>query len=399
MLGARLKDLVRVGRLTVVYPDGEVGEYGEAGAAPAVIVRLSGRATASHLDGSPEQALGEVYAQGDLTVEEGGLAGFLDLLFHNRALAASDHPPAAAGWFEQVSERLAEPKDYGGAKGEAVMRYFGKQAAYEAFLGERRMQLSAGYAPPGRGAAADLQEAGRRHIAEKLRISPGQHVLDLGAGWGVFPIWLAKNFDVRVTGYTLGDDQLIQARRDVEAAGLADRVRIEKGDFRKAEERFDRVLAIGSFEHVGAGNYADYFLRLRERLAPDGVALVHTTGRPGPPRPLNRWVAKHFFPGSHVPSLSEMTTALETSGLWLTDVEILRRHGEKTIAAWRRTLGEDGGTLMDEYDEVDRRRWSFLLAAAEAAFRYGELETFELQLTRGLDTLPITRDYMLRPAG
>ena len=394
LLNELLETRVKRGRLTVIYPDGAVREYGDGSGSEPLIVRLKGGSTPSRLAAAPDQALPEQYAQEHLVIEQGSLAALLDLLFRNRALETASRPAQPAGFMERAIEQLTEPKDYGDARGDAVMRYFGKQHAYEAFLGERRMQLSAGYAGDHATTAADLQEAGRRHIAHKLRIAPGQRVLDVGAGWGAFAIWLAKTFDVTVTGYTLGADQLIQARKDVAEAGLQARVLIEPGDFRKAEGLYDRVLAIGSFEHVGAGNYDAYFASVRDRLSPDGVALVHTTGRPGPPRPLNPWAAKHFFRGSHLPSLSEVTPAIERSRLWLTDLEVLRRHGERTIAAWLQTWGEEGAVFMDDYDDVDRRRWLFLLTAAEMAFRYGDLVTFELQLTRSFDTLSITRDYM-----
>lgn len=396
MLDHLLKDLIKVGRLTVILPDHSTTDYGETSPDrnDDVAVRLEGRQTVWRLGASPQTTLGELYAQGKVTIERGDLDALLNLLYRNLALAAEDRRPLRETWFARELEKWTEPQDYGQSRGNAVMRYFGKEGIYESFLGSKKLQLSAGYVKPGASKSTDYQEAGRRHIAAKLQLKPGQRILDVGAGWGSFGVWLARTFDVSVHGYTLSPEQLLEARRQASEAGVEARVTFEMGDYRKAETRYDRVLAIGSFEHVGAGNYPAYFEHLRNHLEADGVALVHTTGRRSPPQPLNPWVAKHFFPGSHVPALSEIAAAAETSGLWMTDVEVLRFHGAQTLQTWITTLEEDGWHYSQRLDDVEKRRWTFFLKATEMAFKYGELVTYEVQLARHPDVLPMTRDYI-----
>ncbi len=195
-------------------------------------------------------------------------------------------------------------------------------------------------------------------------------------------------------GITLSTEQLTVARRRAEAAGLAHRVRFELTDYRQVEGRFDRIVSVGMFEHVGINHYDRFFRALRDRLAPDGLALVHSIGRAGGPGTTNAWVRKYIFPGGYSPALSEVLPAVEDAGLWVTDVEILRLHYAETLAEWQRRFQAHRDGIAAMLDQRFCRMWEFYLAGAEMAFRHQDHMVFQLQLSRNVDAVPLTRDYM-----
>jgi cyclopropane-fatty-acyl-phospholipid synthase len=202
---------------------------------------------------------------------------------------------------------------------------------------------------------------------------------------------IAQSEDVEVVGITLSKEQIEVARERARAAGLANRVRFELQDYREVARRFDRVVSVGMFEHVGAPHYGGFFDCLRRLLFEDGVALIHAIGRATGPDVTSAWIRKYIFPGGYIPALSQVWPAVELAGLWVTDLEILRLHYAETLRAWRqRFMAAAGGT----YDERFRRMWEFYLAVSEMSFRYGGMMVFQMQLARTVDALPRTRDYM-----
>jgi cyclopropane-fatty-acyl-phospholipid synthase len=172
-------------------------------------------------------------------------------------------------------------------------------------------------------------------------------------------------------------------------------VRFRLRDYREERGRYDRVVSVGMFEHVGKRDHAEFFARLRGLLEEDGVALVHTIGFADAPGPINPFVRKHIFPGADLPSLSELAAAAECSGLVVTDVEVLRLHYAETLRRWRERFlahWEDAARL---YDERFCRMWEFYLALCEVGFRHRTNVVFQVQLARRFDAVPITRDYVL----
>ena len=202
--------------------------------------------------------------------------------------------------------------------------------------------------------------------------------------------------DVKVLGITLSKEQLAVARERARAAGLADRVSFELIDYRQLEGTFDRIVSVGMFEHVGTPQYPTYFTRVKQLLKPDGVALVHSIGKLHGPSPTNSWIRKYIFPGGYIPALSEVMEPLERSGLVLNDVEILRLHYAETLKAWRERFLERQAQLEGIYDDRFRRMWEFYLACSEMSFRYYGFMVFQVQLSRAIDAVPLTRDYMFQ---
>jgi cyclopropane-fatty-acyl-phospholipid synthase len=234
----------------------------------------------------------------------------------------------------------------------------------------------------------------KRHIAAKLLLKPGQSVLDIGCGWGGLALYLARECGVSVTGLTLSSEQLKVAERRAADAGLADRVRFALCDYREAAGRYDRIVSVGMFEHVGVVHYPTFFRKLRELLAEDGVALLHSIGRQDGPGTTNPWLRKYIFPGGYSPAVSEVVPVVERTGLWITDIEILRLHYAETLRAWRQRFNANRERVRALYDERFCRMWEFYLAGSEIAFRHQGHMNFQMQMAKRVDTVPLTRDYI-----
>jgi cyclopropane-fatty-acyl-phospholipid synthase len=265
---------------------------------------------------------------------------------------------------------------------------------YDLFL-DRDRQYSCAYFSNNNKTLDEAQHDKKRHIASKLLLKPGATVLDIGSGWGGMALYLARVSQADVTGITLSTEQLKVSNDRAAAEGLADRVHFHLRDYRDENGKYDRVVSVGMFEHVGARHYRDFFRKLKSILADDGVALLHAIGRMSPPGATNAWLRKYIFPGGYTPALSETMAAIEKEGLWVTDIEILRVHYAETLKEWRRRFLENRAEIARLYDERFCRMWEFYLAGCEVAFRYLDQMVFQIQIAKRVGAVPFTRDYMI----
>jgi cyclopropane-fatty-acyl-phospholipid synthase len=393
LLDILLRRIVRRGSLTLIDADGTSHRFGD-GRPPGVVVRLADNRLARQLVTDPELALAEAYMHGRLQMLEGRIYDFLELVLSN--LQAKPLPTWTqsfrAGRF--MARRMMQFNPAGRSRRNVAHHYDIDGAIYDLFL-DRDRQYSCAYFTEG----ADLEEAQlakKRHLAAKLAIEPGQRVLDIGSGWGGLGIYLAKAAQCDITGVTLSQEQLKISRERALREGLSRAVHFEFKDYRHVEGRFDRIVSVGMFEHVGVNHYGTFFRKLRDLLTEDGVAVVHTIGRSEPPTATNPFIAKYIFPGGYIPALSEVSASIERSGLLISDVEVLRLHYAETLRAWRHRFLANWDKAAAIRDETFCRMWEFYLAASETAFRYQNLVVFQLQLVKRVKSLPITRDYMLR---
>jgi cyclopropane-fatty-acyl-phospholipid synthase len=341
----------------------------------------------------PQLALGEGYMQGRLKMIEGRIYDLLALLLSN--IQHQPEPRWTRGLViaRYLIRRITQFNPSGRARRNVAHHYDINGAIYDLFL-DRDRQYSCGYFTDG-ASLEEAQLAKKRHLAAKLAIGEGQRVLDIGSGWGGLGLYLAKIGHCDVTGVTLSNEQLKISRERALKEGLARVAHFEFMDYRQVEGRFDRIVSVGMFEHVGVNHYVTFFRKVRDLLADDGVALIHTIGRSEPPTVTNPFIAKYIFPGGYIPALSEMVAAIERSGLMISDLEILRLHYADTLRAWRERFLANWDKAAGILDERFCRMWEYYLAGSETAFRYQNLVVFQVQLVKRIEALPTTRDYML----
>jgi cyclopropane-fatty-acyl-phospholipid synthase len=387
-----LRRLIRNGRLTVHLPDGVTRVYGTQGASATIYVH--DKNLPQRLLLHPDLALGEAYMDQTLTIDGDDLPGFLAIILQNAANGRAHawrYPLLRA---QRMIRRLGQIIPAAKAQQNVAHHYDLSDRLYDLFLDADR-QYSCGYFLTPDDTLEQAQAQKKAHIAAKLRLLPGMRVLDIGCGWGGMALTLARDYGVQVVGVTLSQEQHRVATQRAKDAGLTDRVTFQMMDYRAVTGPFDRIVSVGMFEHVGLPQYATFFAQVRDLLTPDGVALIHTIGRAGAPSITSPWITKYIFPGGYVPALSEVTPAIQDSGLWTTDVEVWRLHYAETLRHWRMRFEAHLPEVTALYDERFCRMWRYYLVASEMTFRHYRQCVFQIQLSRQVDALPITRNYMV----
>jgi cyclopropane-fatty-acyl-phospholipid synthase len=395
-LDAILRRFVVVGRLTVLWPDGRRTSYaGPPGSGPEAGIAIRDRRTIRRLVINPTLALGEAYMEGGLIPDGNGIYDAIEVLALNVMANATGHPIARfRSALGVLRRRFDQYNPAPRAQRNVAHHYDLNGRLYSLFL-DRDRQYSCAYFPRGDETLEEAQTAKKRHIAAKLCLDrPGLTVLDIGCGWGGLALSLAREHGAKVTGVTLSTEQLAEARGRAAAEGLADRVSFELLDYRKLDQRFDRIVSVGMFEHVGVVHFRAFFDTVARCLAPDGVALLHAIGRSDGPGFTNPWIAKYIFPGGYCPALSEVLPHIEKSGLIATDIEVLRLHYAETLRHWRRRFTANRDTIATLYDERFCRMFEFYLCGSEIAFRREGHMVFQVQLAHDQTAVPLTRDYV-----
>jgi cyclopropane-fatty-acyl-phospholipid synthase len=403
LLDRFLSRAVRKGRLGVVFADGSASTYGTpAEGFPDIVIRFTDGAVPRDILLDPRLGAAEAFIDGRLVIEEGDVMGLVSMLRSNNPWDKGGDigPPSrlkrllgrASFAAEQFNNRVSARKN-------VAHHYDIGNDLYALMLDDEHWQYSCAYWPEGVTTLAGAQEAKLKLIARKLHLSQGQEVLDIGCGWGGMAIHLAKHHDVKVTGITLSEEQAALARQRVQAAGVADKVTILLEDYRDTAasgRRFDRIVSVGMFEHVGRAQFETFFEACANILADDGVMLLHTIGRFGGPGTTDAFTRKYIFPGGYIPALSETLAASEKYRLIASDVETLRLHYGKTIRAWYANCLEHKDKIVALYDERFFRMWTFYLAGAATVFEHGGMGNYQIQYVRSRHAVPITRDYLLK---
>jgi cyclopropane-fatty-acyl-phospholipid synthase len=385
--------LVGRGTLKIVTASGRCLSAGDGGK-PEVSIRLMDRTAVWGLLVDPELSLGELYTDGRLVIEQGSIYDLFQLLLETKHGDRNALPIPTLSRLREMADRFVGNIDPFRAKRNVAHHYDLDRRLYELFLDEE-WQYSCAYFKHPDQSLDDAQRAKQRHIAAKLLIEPGQSVLDIGCGWGGLALYLAGTAGAgSVRGITLSEEQLAAARRSAAVRGLADRVRFELEDYRNTNGKFDRIVSVGMFEHVGRAAYDTYFDTCGRLLADDGVMLLHTIGCSAPPDITNPWIAKYIFPGGYIPSMSEVLPPIERAGLQVSDIEILQLHYAETLKAWRTRFMARRDEAARLYDERFVRMWECYLALCEAGFRFRGLVVFQLQITKRVGVAPMTRDYV-----
>ena len=394
MLLARfLQAVIRTGDLHMTDAYGSTWTFGD-GQPPHASIRLHDRKLHRSLVLNPNLRFGEAYMDGTLTIEEGSLFDLLDIAARN-IRNIDQHPIQDLGRrVDKVMRYLQQHNPVGRAQENVAHHYDLSDELYDLFL-DRDRQYSCAYFTSESDDLETAQENKKRHLAAKLMLDrPGLKILDIGSGWGGLGMYLSQ-FGADVTGVTLSTEQHKISTERAARAGLSDRVRFHLKDYRHETQKFDRIVSVGMFEHVGAGHYVEFFRKVSDLLTDDGVMVLHSIGRMDPPGSTTAWLRKYIFPGGYSPALSEVLAAVEKAGLWVTDIEILRLHYAKTLHAWAERFQQHRADAVKLYDERFCRMWEFYLVGCEVAFRHMGQTVFQMQLSKRQDAVPLTRDYIV----
>ena len=401
MLDRILRGRIKQGSLTILSQNGEVSHYGERQTGwPDVTMRIQSSSAVSRILLNPRLGMGEAYMNGDVSVDNDDIMGFVEIIRRNNPWENGGEigdPKPFRKWLRHLARPFMQLNSLANSRSNVAHHYDVSNDFYRLWLDED-MQYSCAYWSEADDSLERAQLAKKAHIAAKLALQPGQKVLDIGCGWGGTALYLNRVAGVEVLGITLSEEQLKLARERAEAAGVSDKVRFELLDYRVlakcAPGYFDRIVSVGMFEHVGVPQFDTFFRACANLLKDDGVMLLHTIGRMGKPGATDAFTRKYIFPGGYIPALSETLASSEQVKLIHSDIENLRLHYALTLREWYARVCAHRETIVAQYGERFFRMWIFYLAGATAAFESGGMCNYQIQYIRNRRSLPITRDYM-----
>lgn len=270
---------------------------------------------------------------------------------------------------------------------------------YKLWLDERMVYTCAYFDDPA-ASLAQAQLAKLEHVCRKLKLRPGQKVIEAGCGWGALALHMAEHYGVNVIAFNNSSEQVSFARERAAAKGLDNRVKFVEDDYRNIGGRCDAFVSVGMLEHVGLTNFTTLGELIRRSLKPEGIGLIHSIARSYPDR-VDPWIGKHIFPGGHIPSLSEMMAVFEPQKFSILDVENLRPHYARTCAMWLENFEAVADEVAEMYDEEFVCMWRLYLAGSSAGFQSGTLQLHQILFAPlGSNNVPWTRDYQyLRESG
>ena len=350
-------------------------------------VTIQDRAALYQLVRDPNIAFGDLYATGRLSVS-GRLEDFLVRLYPSLARGRQCQPRwLSALWRERAPGGASEQA----AKLNIHHHYDLGNDFYRLWLDSAAMQYTCAYFEAPDFSLEQAQLAKLEHVCRKLRLRPGQTVVEAGCGWGGLTRYMARHYGVRVLAFNISAEQVAWAREQAQREGLGDRVTYIEDDYRnigrrsigrhvgagQAVQRCDAFVSVGMLEHVGPANYAALGDAINRVLKPEGIGLIHSIGR-NRPAPVNGWIEKRIFPGSYVPSPVEMMQLFEDGNFSVLDVENLRLHYALTLRHWMARFREHSDAITRDYDDTFVRAWELYLAGSIAAFQVGTLQLFQV---------------------
>ena len=341
----------------------------------------------------PDLYFGEAYSDGSLVIENGTLTDFIDIAMKNIGRGETN---IFAHIIKKIRGKYSFLTNFNlisKSKSNVAHHYDISEKLYDLFLDNNR-QYSCAYFKNENDSLETAQTNKINHIIKKLNLKPNQKVLDIGSGWGTLAIEIAKKSQCEVLGITLSKNQLDYSNNKVKELNLENQVSFKLMDYREIDEKFDRIVSVGMFEHVGRKFYSKYFNKVSNLLNNNGLALIHTIGSISSPRDPHPWITKYIFPGGYTPSLSEVLRPIENSGLIVSDIEVLRMHYAYTLRHWKERFLGKKEEVLNMFDEKFFRMWEFYLTGCEMAFKWGDQVVFQLQLSKELTTAPTTRDYI-----
>ncbi len=341
----------------------------------------------------PDLYFGEAYTDGTLEIKNGSLTDFLEMTMKNIGINEINIfgkiLKKIRGTYRYLTSFNIEEK----SRDNVAHHYDISENLYDLFLDSKR-QYSCAYFKSENESLESAQNNKIDHLIKKLNFKSNQKILDIGSGWGSLAIEIAKKTKCEVIGITLSENQYKYSLSKAKENNLENQVQFKLADYRNLTEKFDRIVSVGMFEHVGRKFYKTFFRQVNNLLNDDGLALIHTIGSVVGPRDPQPWITKYIFPGGYTPSISELAVPIEKSGLIISDLEVLRKHYSLTLRNWKERCISNKSKILEMFDEKFFRMWEFYLTSCELAFKWGDQVVFQFQLAKDQTTVPITRDYI-----
>ncbi len=358
-----------------------------------IIVKILNKKLHYKLLFRPDLYFGEGYSDGDIKIENGTLTDFLDLALMNIGRKEFNFFSKLINKFNGSYRYLTNFNFIKKSKMNVAHHYDISDDLYNLFLDSKK-QYSCAYFKNENDSLETAQNNKIQHIIKKLNIKPNQKVLDIGCGWGSLAIDIAKTSKCEVTGITLSENQFNYCVKKAKELNLRNQVTFKLIDYRELNQKFDRIVSVGMFEHVGRKFYKIFFKKIEQLLSNDGISLIHTIGSVNPPREPHPWITKYIFPGGYTPSLSEVIVPLEKAGLIVSDIEVLKMHYSHTLRHWKENCIANKERIIQMFDENFFRMWEFYLTGCEISFKWGDQVVYQFQLTKNYTSTPTTRDYI-----
>ncbi len=392
MLFSVLKKLNFDGTLEIIDSNDKTHKFGNSN--PHVSIRLKNKSIERKLFLNPNLHIGEAYMNEELVVEKGTIEDFLnlitncydDFISNNKFYKFYEYLSSIFMPFQQINQLVNSKKN-------VAHHYDINEDLYKLFL-DQDMQYSCAYFHNPNMSLDQAQKDKKQHIIKKLQITENMDVLDIGCGWGGMAIEIAKSTGAKVKGITLSENQFKTASERAQKEGLADKVSFALQDYRNETEKYDRIVSVGMFEHVGVKYFKTYLSKANDILKENGVFLLHTIGQRGKPTATSPWIRKYIFPGGYIPSLSEVMNATQKLNINVTDVEVLRLHYAHTLSKWYQNVIENKDKIINMFDQRFFRMWEFYLLASKYSFVNMGNVVFQIQIAKNINNLPLTRNYI-----
>jgi len=392
MLFSVLKKLNFDGTLEIIDSNGKTHKFGNSN--PQVCIRLKNKSIERKLFLNPNLHIGEAYMNEELVVEKGTIEDFLnlitncydDFISNNKFYKFYEYLSSIFMPFQQINQLVNSKKN-------VAHHYDINEDLYKLFL-DQDMQYSCAYFHNPNMSLDQAQKDKKQHIIKKLQITENMNVLDIGCGWGGMAIEIAKSTGANVKGITLSENQFKTASERAQKEGLADKVSFALQDYRNESEKYDRIVSVGMFEHVGVKYFKTYLSKANDILKDNGVFLLHTIGQRSKPTATSPWIRKYIFPGGYIPSLSEVMNVTQKLNLNVTDVEVLRLHYAHTLTKWYQNVIENKDKIIKMFDQRFFRMWEFYLLASKYSFINMGNVVFQIQIAKNINNLPLTRNYI-----
>lgn len=381
-----------------IFPDGEVLNKGQG--EPRFIVHFKTRRALYDTMRRVGLGFGESYMQGEIDIQ-GEMQQVARVGFQ---LADRYVEPSLFTKIRAAVEYFLRRNTLDGSRKNIAAHYDLGNDFYSLWLDREAKQYTCAYFKSEKDSIEKAQLQKLDLVCRKLRLQPGEAVVEAGCGWGGFALHAARNYGVKIRSYNISKEQIAYAREKAQRLGIPEsRVEYVLDDYRnigKDGRSYDKFVSIGMLEHVGRENYAGLYDIIRRVVKPGGLALVHSISRVAAAR-MDPWLEKYIFPGAYIPSLSEMITPVERryDPLHVVDVENLRYHYALTLDRWVERFEENADQIRDRYGEAFVRMFRFYLESSAAGFRYGGVLLYQILMSNGYDDrAPLTREHFIASA-